>query len=145
MIASARDTALVALDASIFIYFLEKHPQWGPIARRYFVAHHSNQLQLVTSSLTFLEVTVKPLRENESEIVRQYEEMLSDAFGIRVVDIDREQLRMAARLRAQYGLKTPDALQISAALTSSCSLFITNDKPIPAIPGLEIVQLSDLQ
>jgi predicted nucleic acid-binding protein len=33
----------------------------------------------------------------------------------------------AASLRARYGLRTPDALQISVALAAGCSAFLTND------------------
>lgn len=144
MIAAPTNIPLVALDASIFIYYFENHPQFAPIVDRYFAGHDAGQLQLVTSALTLLEVTVLPLRQRDADVVNQYEEMLSDVFGIRVVDIDRSQLMLAATLRADFRLKTPDALQIAAALSNGCVSFITNDKRLPIIPHLEIVQLSDL-
>ncbi len=34
---------------------------------------------------------------------------------------------MAARMRALYGLKTPDALQAATAVRSGATAFITND------------------
>ena len=36
----------------------------------------------------------------------------------------------AADLRAQYGLRTPDVLQIAAAKTANCQVFLTNDKAL---------------
>ncbi|HEX2723365.1 MAG TPA: hypothetical protein VHM24_10625 [Gemmatimonadaceae bacterium] len=38
----------------------------------------------------------------------------------------------------------PDALQLAAALTSECTTFVTNDRKLPRIKGLHIVQLTEL-
>jgi predicted nucleic acid-binding protein len=54
----------------------------------------------------------------------------------------RDQLRAAAQLRAATGIKTPDALQLVAALAAGCKTFLTNDRRLPSIPGLRVVQLS---
>ena len=61
-----------------------------------------------------------------------------------MITIDSSQLRSAAQLRVLHALKTPDALQISTALASGCPSFITNDKRLPNIHLLAIIQLSDL-
>jgi len=52
-------------------------------------------------------------------------------------------LRDAAQLRAAAGVKTPDALQLVAALGSRCSAFVTNDRRIPKIPGMRVLQLAE--
>jgi hypothetical protein len=36
------------------------------------------------------------------------------------------------------------AIQIGAALKGGCASFVTNDRDLPKIPGLQIVQLRDL-
>jgi predicted nucleic acid-binding protein len=59
------------------------------------------------------------------------------------IDLDRSVLRAAARLRAALRLKTPDALQLAATLLAGCPAYVTNDRALPAIPGLRIVQLHD--
>jgi predicted nucleic acid-binding protein len=59
------------------------------------------------------------------------------------VDLDRPQLRLAAQLRAAYRLRAPDALQLAAALSGRCSTFLTNDRELPDLPGLRIIQLRD--
>jgi len=44
---------------------------------------------------------------------------LTRSRGVRLVDLSRDQLRTAARLRAQHGgIRTPDALQLAAAISS---------------------------
>ena len=60
-----------------------------------------------------------------------------------MVDLDRPVLKSAALLRARVRLKPPDAIQVAAALTAHCTAFLTNDRKIPAMPGLRILQLRD--
>jgi len=59
-----------------------------------------------------------------------------------MVELTREQLRAAAQLRAVTGAKTPDALHLASALSASCGTFLTNDRRLPRIPGLNVIQLS---
>ena len=59
------------------------------------------------------------------------------------MDLDGTQLRAAAQLRAAYRVRTPDALQLAAALSYRCASFVTNDRDLPEMPGLRIVQLRD--
>ena len=63
---------------------------------------------------------------------------------MRLVEIGRAQLRVAAQLRAQHAaLRTPDALQLAAALSAGCSAFVTNDRDLPGVPGLRVLKLRD--
>jgi predicted nucleic acid-binding protein len=71
----------------------------------------------------------------------RYEALLTCSRGVRIVDVERYQLRAAAQLRAATAVKTPDALQIVAALTAGCTTFLTIDRRLPAIPGLRVLQL----
>lgn len=53
-------------------------------------------------------------------------------------------MRAAAQLRALHpSVRTPDALQLAAALFAGCSAFVTNDRDLPAVPGLEVLKLRD--
>jgi predicted nucleic acid-binding protein len=54
-------------------------------------------------------------------------------------------LRIAAQLRAATGVKTPGALQLAAALGAGCTTFVTNDRRIPAIRGMRVLQLGDYE
>ena len=59
-----------------------------------------------------------------------------------IVDISHDQLRAAAQLRAATGVKTPDALQLVAAIGDGCTTFLTNDRRLPPVPGLRLVDLT---
>jgi predicted nucleic acid-binding protein len=134
----------VAVDTAVFIYFAEEHPTFLPIARPLFVAVDRGDLEVVTSEITLLEVLVAPYRAGNLPLAARYETLLTRSRGVRLVEMDRGQLRTAAQLRALHGVRTPDALQLAAALTARCSAFLTNDRRLPAVPGLRIIQLSEL-
>ncbi len=134
----------VALDSSLWIYFIEEQPLFLPLIRPLFVAAEAGELRLLTSELTLLEVLVVPYRTGDGALAARYEGLLADSRGVELVPLDRVQLRTSARLRSLHGsLKSPDAIQISAALSRGCSAFVTNDRRLPTIPGLRILQLSE--
>ena len=133
----------VALDTAAFIYFIEEHPKYAPLVAQFFSDADRGVRLLVTSALTLLEVLVVPYRAGDLALAGQYEAILSHSRGVRLVELDHTQLRTAAELRAAYRVRTPDALQLAAALTQRCSAFVTNDRAMPAVPGVRIVQLSD--
>lgn len=132
----------VAIDTSIFIYFIEEHPRFLGLVEPLFTEADEGRRDLITSALTLLEVLVVPFRSGDLLLARRYEDLLSRSRGIRIAEITREQLRAAAQLRAATGVKTPDALQLVAALGAGCATFLTNDRKLPLIPGLRVLQLS---
>jgi predicted nucleic acid-binding protein len=133
----------VALDSAVFIYFLEEHGAYLPVVEPLFEEIDAGRRNAITSILTLLEVLVVPLRIGDLDLSRRYEALLTRSRGLRTVEIDREQLKAAALLRARYRLRTPDAIQLGAALSSGGEAFVTNDRDLPAIPGLRIIQLRD--
>jgi predicted nucleic acid-binding protein len=99
---------------------------------------------LVSSAITLLEVLVAPYRAGDLALAERYHALLTRARGVRLVEVDRAQLRTAAQLRARHGgLRAPDALQLAAAVSGTCTALVTNDRRFPDVPGLRIVQLSD--
>lgn len=77
-----------------------------------------------TSDLVRLECLVRPLRVKnlKAEVtVRNFLATMED------LEIASESYDEAARLRAEYGLRTPDALHIATAMAHGCQEFWTND------------------
>jgi predicted nucleic acid-binding protein len=135
------DGKTVGVDTAAFIYFIEEHPRFLPLLNPLFEEADAGRRELVTSALTLLEVLVTPFRAGDRVLADRYEALLTRSRGIRLIDPSRDQLRAAAQLRAATGVKTPDALQLVAALTGKCKVFLTNDRRLPAIPGLRVLQL----
>jgi len=133
----------VGLDTAVFIYFIEEHPLYLPLVEQIFMVLDEDRLIGVTSTVTLLEALVVPFRAGDLSLAERYETLLTFSRGLVLLDLDRPLVRMAAQIRAMYGLKTPDALQVAAALHAGCTAFVTNDRKIPAIGGLRILQLRD--
>jgi predicted nucleic acid-binding protein len=90
-----------------------------------------------------MEVLVVPYRFGNAALADRYESLLTNSRGLRFIEIDRRLLKAATQLRAMLKFKPPDAIQMAAALVGDCKWFLTNDRRIPAVPGLRIIQLKD--
>jgi predicted nucleic acid-binding protein len=110
-----------------------------------FTANDDGRFTFITSSITLLEVLVKPLKEVKPKLVTQYKKILLNAEGIQIFEISNQIAERAAELRAKYGLRTPDALQIATALEYASDYFLTNDHRLNSITEITIVTLIDLQ
>ena len=132
----------VGVDTSVFIYFIEEHPQFLSVVLPLFRAADEGRRDIVTSALTLLEVLVVPYRAGNRSLAERYEALLTRGRGVRLLDLSRDHLRAAAQLRAATGVKVPDALQLVAAIGAGCTTFVTNDRRLPAIPGIRVVELS---
>src|SRR6202035_4432921 len=132
----------IGVDTAIFIYFIEAHPQFLPAIIPLFQEADQGKRELVTSTLTLLEVLVVPYRAGNRVLAERYEALLTRSRGVRLVDLSHDQLRAAAQLRAATGVKTPDALQLVAAIGGGCNTFLPNDRRLPSVPGLHVVELA---
>ena len=132
----------VAVDTAIFIYFIEENPQFLPAILPLFKQVDQGKRELITSALTLLEVLVVPYRAGNRRLAERYEALLTRSRGIRLVELSHDQLRAAAQLRAATNVKTPDALQVVAAISGGCTTFLTNDRGLPPVPGLRILELA---
>lgn len=135
----------VALDSAIFIYFLAKDPACIEHVVRLFEAIDGGRLFAVTSAITLLEVLVVPYRARNIALAERYEALLRQSRGLTLVHLALPQLRLAAQVRADLGIRTPDALQVAPGLSAECTNLVTNDRRIPAsVGGMSILQLSQI-
>lgn len=51
----------------------------------------------------------------------------------------------AARLRATYAFRTPDAVQLAAAIDAGAAAFLTNDARLAAVTDLQVVILDQVR
>lgn len=133
----------VALDTAAFIYLIQEHEEYLPIVEPVFEAIDAGRLAAVASALTLLEVLVVPLRHGDVALARRFEALLTRGRGLTLVEVSAGVLRDAAALRAATGMRTPDAIQVATALQAGCSAFVTNDRRLPQLPGLRVLQIGE--
>ena len=72
----------VAVDTAAFIYFIEAHPTYLPALLPLFTAADLEQLMIVTSAITLLEVLVVPYRAGNMALASRYEALLTRSRGM---------------------------------------------------------------
>ncbi len=134
---------IVGIDTSIFIYFLEASLRYGGLAHATISQITTGSTRGVTSAVTLMEVAVGPLKSGNPRTAFFHASTIRQMPNLFVADIDAPAARAAAGLRAKYGTRAPDALQIGACLHAGATAFVTNDKRLQTIRELEIIVLDD--
>jgi len=127
---------LVYLDACTVIYFVEAHPRFGQAVTRALESAQAKQIAI--SPLVEMECLVVPLREHNALLVQRYKIFLEQYVCL---DMPNAVYRQAAQLRANYNLKTPDALHLATAQYHGCSAFWTNDNRLNNAAGSLVVNV----
>lgn len=130
----------IFLDTNIIIYFLEKNNKFFNKVLPYFRKAETKDVELYTSSLSYMELLIPVIKNKDVNLEAKYNFLFKNFFN--VVNIDMETARIGAKIRAGYGIRTPDALQIACAIRSNCKQFITSDRRLKKISGIEIVVIS---
>ena len=133
----------VYLDANGFIYSVERTEPYRTLLEPMWQQARAGDFDIVSSELIVSETLVRPLREGNT-VVEMFLRSLFNAHEVNLAPATRELWENAARIRADTGLKTPDALHAATALRTDCALFITNDTDFRRVQGLPVVILDDL-
>jgi len=129
----------VYLDTAPVIYAVEQVQGFGAVDERLGQAG----TVLIASDLTRMECRVKPLREDNSEVLKNYDDFFEGAVA-EIITLSRQVIDRATEIRAQHGFRTPDAIHLAAAVEAKCDVFLTNDFRLDRYNeiAVEIVQAS---
>jgi len=134
----------VGLDTAPLIYFIEKNPKYFSLLSPFFESVHLGRIQVVTSTLTLTEVLVQPYRSRNQALALSYTRILLTSRNLSVLPVTDFIAAEAARIRATYGHKTPDAIQIATAQAGGATAFLTNDAALGSLPGMHTILLDQL-
>ena len=123
----------VLLDTVALIYFLEENERYSKQAEKIFKRIESGQLRGVMSSLVFAELLVPLYRSGDSQAAAGLSNRLRNFRNLEVIPLTTEIGIEAARLRAEYGLRTPDAIHAATAITTQSSGILSNDKQLKVL------------
>ena len=79
------------------------------------------------------------LRHGREALAERYRQVLTASPGWSVVDVDAAVAESAARLRARYGLRLPDAIQLATAIRSGSSALVTHDRDFSKVRGIPVL------
>lgn len=134
----------IGVDTAPIIYFIDRHPTYVDLVREVFRRIDSGAVRGFTSAITLTEVLTRPRQLGNKLIEAEYRELLLRSRNFWIVPIDASVAEAGAELRARYHLRTPDALQIAAAMIVGCQAFLTNDAALRRRTDIRVHTLDDL-
>jgi predicted nucleic acid-binding protein len=136
--------AALGFDAVPFIYLIERHPHHFGLVRAVFRRMTIGTFVGYTSIITLTELLTKPYRQHDVVVANRHRFLLRRSRNRTLLPLASQAADIAAGLRARYILRTPDALQIAAAMEAGCDAFLTNDHGLRRITEIPILLLDEL-
>lgn len=128
--------SLVVVDSAPLIYVLDNHPQFSAQFEGLFEAHSRGAIAIALSTITLSEVLTGPLKAGAVGLAKRYEHAL---LKFDVVTVTASIAILSAQLRAQYRLKTPDAIQLATALEIGAAALVTHDRDFAEVTGIKVL------
>ena len=133
----------VFLDTTPLIYLLDSNETYGEKVREILETLLSNNVQIVTSTITAAEYLVYPYRTDNEEKIDAFEDFLNEC-DITVYPVNYNIAKKAAQIRAVYDhFKAMDSLQLAVACVHDCHLFITNDRQLRQFKEIKCVTVDE--
>ncbi len=133
----------VALDSCLFIYQIEANPKYVAWTDMVFSWLAEPRSRAFTSAITMTEVLVPAYRNRDQKLLDNFYGFLSTYPNLQWVPVSLEIADVAAKVRAQHNLRTPDAIQAATAIHAKATGFITNDSKFSPMPEFEAIVLDD--
>jgi predicted nucleic acid-binding protein len=143
MIEALQGASSIYLDTAPVVYFIEENEDFCSLVEPVIEAIDGGTKQGLSSYLTLLEVLVKPLEQDRPELAEQYRDLLIQSPHMRLMDVNEAIAEEAARIRARYKFKTPDAIHLASAKLGGADVFVTNDHQLRQFLDLKVIVLRD--
>jgi predicted nucleic acid-binding protein len=143
--AALQNVSRLFLDTAPIIYLVEQNPTYLDRVKAIFQAIDDGQISAVTSPVSLAECLVHPIRHNLPQLQRAFVALVVGGANTTFVTINQRTGEEAARLRAQYNVSLPDALQLAAAISEGCDTFLTNDAQLKRMTELRVLAVDDLE
>ncbi len=134
----------VFVDTAPLIYFFEDHKVFAPLVARFLDEAFANDVHLVTSLITYIELLTLPQRYGDERLSAKYREYLTNSEHLSLYPLNVLVADAAVGFRVTYHLKTPDAIQLATAKVCGADMVLTNDRDWRAVKELSIAVLADL-
>ena len=128
------------LYASALIYLMDGEAPWAEATQTTLqqLAVSAPGLVLAVSRLSFLECRVAPLRRGDQACIDRFEALFAKP-DLLVVELNAAVIELATQLRANHGLRTPDALQAACCLQlGPDAVMITGDAGFKRVQALQV-------
>ena len=133
----------IAFDTSVFIALFSHEPLGEKVVPLIDAAANQGRLELIASVMSFAECAVKPYQEGNWAALDQIKLMFQMPH-LTIYPVDDRVAEEAARLRAVYNFKMPDAIHLATAIIHQAEVFLTNDYRLTVIKEIPVMKLEEL-
>jgi predicted nucleic acid-binding protein len=134
----------IALDTSVFIYQLEANARYLALTDHIFAWIERPGSKAITSTVTMTELLVQPYRAGDEQRVDEIYGLLATYPNLEWIAPKLEISDLAARMRALYRMRTPDAIQAATAGHAGATALITNDPVFERVESFATLVLDSL-
>jgi predicted nucleic acid-binding protein len=129
----------------LFIYFVERHPDFGPQTMQLLQKMGERDDSLCTSIFTLGEVLTGPYALGATDLAQEMKQFLAPPH-VDVLPFPAETADNYARIRATNRVSPADAIHLASAAAAGVDLFLTNDRSLQRmiVPGIQFVAGMDV-
>ena len=132
------------IDTSPIIYYFEENEKYIGRLVELFDSVYANDVQIVTSMITYIELISYPVKLGISQLAAKYREYLTNSDAISIYPLNIIASEAAVKYRVNYGLKTPDAIQLGIAECCGADFVLTNDSSWKRVKELNVTTMDEL-
>ena len=139
------DGSRILLDSVSVVYYLERNPRYFAADAEWMERVNAGRLTAAASVLLLAEVLVPAYRARNPAAARQARAALERIPNLELVEVTAGVSDVAARLRAEHNLRTPDALHVATALREGAGWLVTNDRRLQRVEaeGIQVWLFDD--
>jgi predicted nucleic acid-binding protein len=125
-----KDFKSVCIDSSVLIYHLETIKPYDILTKTLIEKIAEGEIFCNICALIITELLTKPYRIKDFDQISMFEGFISSLPNTKIHPIDYNIAKVAASLRGDYNLRTPDSIILSTNLVTCSDAFITNDNSL---------------
>ncbi|WP_425058528.1 tRNA(fMet)-specific endonuclease VapC [Sporomusa carbonis] len=133
----------IAFDTNVFIAVFAQEPLGAKVLPIIDAVGNKETHEIWTSVLAFSECSVRPYREANRTALDQIK-LMFQMPNLTAYPIDAAIAEEAAKIRANYNFKMPDALIAATAIVMGADVLLTNDHKLSTIREIPVVRLDEL-
>ena len=133
----------IAFDTNVFISVFAEELLGEKVVPVIDAVANKGTHELVTSVLAFSECAVRPYKDGNWAALDQIK-LMFQMPNLTVFAMDEVVAEEAARLRAVYNFKMPDAIIVATAIIYEADVLLTNDYRLSSLREIAVVKLDEL-
>ena len=133
----------IAFDTNALIYFLEDfHPYGERVAQALRMLSDGAAVGFA-STVVEMEMLVGPLRQRDRRLLMNVRKFFDFQPNLHLTPLNSAIARAAAAVRAETGMKAPDAIIAATAAANRCDVIIGNDRAFANRSAVPYLVLDD--